>query len=259
MTKAQKTPQNILSFWNGRAKLGVQAGSQDVIMKRLEMAAIESHVHDGMRILEIGCGNGLTALELARRKAAKVLAVDFAPAMIAAATALAKKKPLRGTVRFEVADIRSLPESRGRFDLALTERVIINLSDWPTQRQAIIAVISRLRPGGAYVMCENSQDGLDQVNELRARIGLPKITPPWHNRYLRDHEISRLRIPGACLENVDCFSSTYYFLSRVVNAWLAAQKGRDPSYDTPLNKLALRLPSWGNMGQGRIWLWRKKK
>ena len=53
------------------------------------------------------------------------------------------------------------------------------------------------------------------------------------------------------------YSSTYYFLSRVVNAWEAAQSGKDPDYDAPVNQLALKLPPIGDFGQGRLWLWRK--
>jgi hypothetical protein len=106
-------------------------------------------------------------------------------------------------------------------------------------------------------MCENSQDGLDQMNAVRESVGLSRITPPWHNRYLRDAEIEQTKIPGLTLERIDYFSSTYYFLSRIVNAWQAAQNGREPDYDDPMNQLALKLPRLGKFGQGRIWLWRK--
>ena len=110
---------------------------------------------------------------------------------------------------------------------------------------------------GLYVMCENSQDGLDRINSLRERVNLPVINPPWHNRYLRDAEVEQLRLTGAKLEAINDYSSTYYFLSRVVNACVAAQEGRDPEYNAPLNRLALRLPPIGDLGQGRIWLWRR--
>ena len=54
------------------------------------------------------------------------------------------------------------------------------------------------------------------------------------------------------------YSSTYYFLSRVVNAAVAAEAGEDPDYDSFINRLALKLPPMGDMGQGKIWLWRRK-
>ena len=62
---------------------------------------------------------------------------------------------------------------------------------------------------------------------------------------------------GLLLEGVNDYSGVYYFLSRVVNAALAARAGKEPQYDSPVNKLALKLPGIGIRGQGRIWLWRK--
>jgi hypothetical protein len=106
-------------------------------------------------------------------------------------------------------------------------------------------------------MCEHSQDGLDRLNQLRLRAGLTAIVPPWHNRYLREAEAEAARFTDARLEALLDFSSTYYFLSRVVNAWLSAQEGQEPSYDAVVNQLAHCLPSLGDVGQGKVWLWRK--
>jgi len=108
-------------------------------------------------------------------------------------------------------------------------------------------------------MCENSQNGLDRINSLRREIGLESITTPWHNRYLLDTELSQLDIPGVRLERVNFYSSTYYFLSRIINAWIASNEGKEPDYEAPINQLALRLPAVvGDFGQGRIWLWRRR-
>lgn len=248
---------SILDFWNRRADLKQRAGSDDLIAKRLEIEAIARHVRDGMRIVEIGCGNGITALELAQRHDVEVTALDLAENMIAEARALADQVQLRGSVNFIVGDLRELPNPAAPFDLAYTERVLINLPDWSSQRQAIIDTGRIIAPGAAYIMCENSQDGLDRINELREQAGLKRIAPPWHNRYFRDAEIESGEFPGLQLDRIEHYSSTYYLLSRVVNAWLAAGEGKEPEYDAPVNQLALRLPPIGELGQGRIWVWRK--
>ncbi|HEX2385473.1 MAG TPA: methyltransferase domain-containing protein [Candidatus Binatia bacterium] len=247
---------DICAFWNSRAGLGEAAGSRDIIAKQLEIEAIASYVRDGMRVLDAGCGNGLTAIELARRYDIEVIGVDFASAMIAAAEGMLEGQRLKGSVSFGLGDVRSLGQFRG-FDLIYTERVLINLTDWQAQKDAIAAIGDALGERGLYIMCENSQDGLDHMNGLRECVGLSRITPPWHNRYLRDAEIEQAKFPALSLEGIDYFSSTYYFLSRVVTAWQAAQNGREPDYDDPINQLALQLPRFGRFGQGRIWLWRK--
>jgi ubiquinone/menaquinone biosynthesis C-methylase UbiE len=257
MAELNESTQDVCAFWNSRAGLGQWAGSRDVIAKQLEVEAIATYVRDGMRVLEVGCGNGITAIEIARRYKVELLGIDFAEEMIAAATAMLADQHLKGAVRFQVGAVCSLANFSECFDLIYTERVLINLPDWQAQRQAIASITGLLADGGLYAMCENSQDGLDQINSLRQRVGLSGITPPWHNRYLRDAELEQASFPGTKLEGVNTYSSTYYFLSRIVNAWLAAQGGREPDYDDPINQLALRLPSIGSLGQGRIWLWRK--
>lgn len=247
-----------LEFWNHQAKLKLAAGSKDIIAKQLEIEAIAKHIQDGMNILEVGCGNGITAIELVRRFDIKLTGIDFSEEMINEATAYAKENKLKGIAEFKVADIRQVSQFSQKYDLIFTERVLINLPDWPTQKEAIINITNLLAPGGLYVMCENSQEGLDMINQLRNQVGLPSISPPWHNRYFRDSEIAELNIEGITLKEVIFYSSTYYFLSRVVNAALSAKEGKEPAYDAPINQMAIQLPSIGDMGQGRIWLWQRK-
>jgi ubiquinone/menaquinone biosynthesis C-methylase UbiE len=257
MTHDTEIRGDVREFWNSRAGLGQWAGTRDVLAKQLEIDAIASHVRNGMRILEVGCGNGITAIELARRFSVDVTGIDFAEEMIAAATSMAHGHDLQGAVSFRTGDVTKLPEFDQGFDLIYTERVLINLPDWESQRAAIANITAMLAPGTAYVMCENSQDGLDKINTLRQRVQLPRIDPPWHNRYFRDAELAQLTLADVTLEAVDHYSSTYYLLSRVVNAALAAKTGQEPDYDSEINRLALSLPAIGEYGQGRIWLWRK--
>jgi len=257
VTEPTKQIEDVRDFWNSRAGLGLWAGTRDVTLKSLEIEAIAQQVEDGMRILEVGCGNGITAIELARRYDVQIAGIDYAPEMITAARGLADGQHLKGSVQFEAGDVDSVPSPSEKFDLIYTERMLINLPDWETQRQAIVKITKLLADNGLYVMCENSQDGLDKINALRERIGLPRITPPWHNRYLLDAELDQANIPGVELEDIKYFTSTYYFLSRVVNAWLAAREKKQPDYDAPINQLALELPSSGDLGQTRLWLWRQ--
>ena len=246
------------TFWQDRAKLGLEAGTKDTIAKQLEIQEISKYIRDGMRILDVGCGNGITAIDLATHFQVDVLGLDISPAMISEATRLASDRRLLGSVRFTVGDVTNIIGYFAPFDMVYTERVLINLDSWDLQKKAILNIGNLLDTGSVFVMCECSQSGLERLNLLRAKVGLTAITPPWHDRYIRDDEVNTLSNGRFSLEKVVDFSSTYYFLSRITNAWLSEQSGKEPDYQSLINQLALQLPSTGNVGQVNIWLWRKE-
>lgn len=249
--------ENIRDFWNSRAGLGKWAGTQDLVAKEIEIEAIAKYVKDGMTVLEAGCGNGVTAIELAKRHAISIKGTDFAEEMVAEAKKMAEGHKLKGTLNFETLDILNLQEIKETFDMIYTERVIINLMEWEIQKKAITNIFKMLKPGGIFVMCENSHEGWEEINRFREMLQVSPYQHPWHNRYFRDSEIESIQVPGVRLENIDYYSSTYYLLSRVVNAYLSKLENKDPSYEAPINQIAKQIPSVGKMGQGRIWIWKK--
>lgn len=271
MTQGSTEAPTVAAYWDARAVLGGRAGTDDLIAKQLEIEAIAKYVKDGMRVLDAGCGNGYTAVELAKRFDVFVQGIDTSPEMVKEAVRWAEENAdaMKGGVAFCEGDVLEPP--LGPFDLIYTERTLINLLDWETQRRAILGLIDALNywphlSGGLFVMCENSQDGLWSVNEMRSCVGLSTIIPPSHNRYIRDEEIAEIAemvtaqddgTAPSLLVSTDDYSGTYYFLSRVVNAAVAAWEGREPGYESRINYLATILPALPIRGQGRIWVWRR--
>ena len=251
------TDNRVLEHWNQRAKLEQRAGSDDLVAKELERRSIFKHIKDGMVVAEFGCGNGTTAIELLRQRDIELYCFDFSPAMIESAKKLAKEADMENRIHFQVGDVRDEPKQNKKFDVIFSERMIINLPDWESQAKAIRYLTSNLNAGGHYLMCENSKQGLDHLNKLRTFAGLANISPPWHNVYLIDDLVASLDIPEVKLVDVEKFSATYYFLSRVVNAWLSKKEGLEPSYDAPVNQLALELPPFGDCSQGKLWVFKK--
>lgn len=249
--------QDIQEFWNSRAHLELKAGTKDINAKTMEMEAISKYISDGMKILDVGCGNGISAITIAKRYAVQIKAFDYAEKMIESAKKSLAGKNLKGEIQFFVDGVKGLNNISDKFDLVYTERVLINLPSWDEQKVAIQNILNLLKQNGLYIMCENSYDALQRLNSLRLQVGLQEIDPPWHNRYICENEVENLHLEGAILEKVEKFSSTYYFISRVINAWMAKEEGKEPAYDSPLNKLALKLPPMGDVGQTKIWVWRK--
>jgi len=103
-------------------------------------------LHEESSVLDVACGSGGPAVELAGRTGASVVGVDVNPHAIATAGELARGAGLGARARFEVADAaRPLPYAAGSFDAAICIDAINHLPD----RAARLADWHRLlRPGG---------------------------------------------------------------------------------------------------------------
>ena len=239
----------VREYWDSQATRNTT--TWDSVGEELEVKAIMDYVKDGMEVLDVGCGTGETlSIFSEARKLKRAVGIDYSPKMIEAAE---KRHP---ELEFFTCDIRfSFPPSQGAWDLVYTQRCLINLPDWKTQSMVIQNLIDLLKPGGKLVLCENSFQALSNINKWRNAVGLPQIEVPWHNCYIDEQRLHLIK--GGYSEKP--FASTYYFLSRIVNAYVARKELREPHYDSNINELALHLP--GSMipgfSQTKLWIWRK--
>ena len=250
-----------LKFWDDRASMGYQAGSNDKILKYLEIEELKKYISGKTKILEIGCGNGYTSIEIANAFDVEILSFDYSKKMIDFANNLlreSKNLHLKDKVKFQVFDIRELKDLKGKFDIIITERVLINLDSFDEQIKAINNISSKLKKGGLFLMCESSIDGLNNINTERIKFDLDHIEMPWHNNYIDDKKLNS-KIDNIDLKLIETnnFSSTYYFLSRIIYANYAKVNNEDIKYDSLINKMSIKLPSLGNFSQTKIWVWKK--
>jgi SAM-dependent methyltransferase len=75
-------------------------------------------LHEGSRVLDVTCGPGLYAVELAGR-GCTVHGIDFSPASIAYARELAIEAGVADRCTFELRDVRTMEAPPGSFDAAL--------------------------------------------------------------------------------------------------------------------------------------------
>lgn len=102
-----------------------------------------AHADEGLRVLDIGCGQGRDALFIARA-GHKVVGVDLSPAGISDMVAVAKDENLQ--IEGIVADIGTfVPE--GMFDILLIDRTL-HMLDEETRLAALTRLIASVVPGG---------------------------------------------------------------------------------------------------------------
>lgn len=118
-------------------------------------AADRTELQPGDAALDVCCGTGDLALELATRVApgGHVVGSDFSEPMLDLAREKASRKSATG-VRFEWADALHLPYDDGRFDAVTVGFGVRNLSDLDAGLGEMRRV---LRPGGRLVVLEITQ------------------------------------------------------------------------------------------------------
>jgi ubiquinone/menaquinone biosynthesis C-methylase UbiE len=114
----------------------------------LELASLQP----GERVLDAGCGTGLTALRIAaRHPGCAVHGIDISPGMIAAARKNAKGKAVAAD--FRVGSITALPYPDASFDAVITNIMFHHL-DLEEKRRAVFEVARVLKAGGRYISAE---------------------------------------------------------------------------------------------------------
>src|SRR2546425_216159 len=122
------------------------------------------------RILEVGCGAGLTTLEFGRR-GYRIDAIDSVPAMIELTRRHASQSGFADSVRAEVGDVHSLNFQDKSFDLIVAMGVTPWLHDLRSALEEIVRVV---KPGG-YVLL--SADNKYRLHHLLDPLLNPAVTP----------------------------------------------------------------------------------
>jgi 27-O-demethylrifamycin SV methyltransferase len=120
----------------------------------------------GQRILDVGCGTGAPACDLAESLGVEVLGITTSEVGVEAARARAEQRGLSDRVAFELRDgtDNGLPEAS--FDRVWA----LESSHLMPDRRGLISECARvLRPGGRFVLCDVMRLRTIPFDELRRR------------------------------------------------------------------------------------------
>ena len=260
------TLEQIRAYWTEQARVHGEspaASWSDASAIDLEIREIANRLHDGDRVLDIGCGNGYSTVQFAARKRISIRGIDYVPVMVhhARARAAALSDRLATKPEFDVGDVTALQEPANAYDKVVCVRVIINLRDWPTQRAALLAVGRVVKPGGLLLLSEATVQGWKKLNAFRAEWGLAQIPMPPFNAYLDEDDVTRTLSTGFDLIEVANFASTYFVGTRVLKPLLAQALNASVNVADPAmhwNQWWAQLPPFGDYGTQKLFVFRKQ-
>ncbi|MDG2216958.1 MAG: methyltransferase domain-containing protein [Acidimicrobiales bacterium] len=118
-------------------------GGNEATMALTASLGIDSDSH----VLDVGCGLGGPAREMARTYGCHVTGIDLQPEFVYAAEGLSLMTGMEGPTSFEVGDVTVLDQSDRAFDAATMIHVGMNVPDKPG---LFGTIASALRPGGRF-------------------------------------------------------------------------------------------------------------
>jgi ubiquinone/menaquinone biosynthesis C-methylase UbiE len=251
-----------------RDALDLYATSRDTQVRDLEIAAFRRGFTRPGRVLDVGCGNGLTLLTLAESlEGFDLLGVDFVEKFIKGAVQLRDSRldRLKSVPRFECADaiayLKALPSSSVEY--VITARFLQNMPSEQVQRELLVEMHRVLTPGGRLLMCEGSEDGFGALNDLRHAVGLDRIPATSADNVsairLRDTEMEAYAESlGFSLHSKLGFAH-FFIMARVLHPLLV--KPQRPRFDARINELAkeiqMQLPFEPGHGSNTLWILEK--
>ncbi len=230
-------PSITKSIWNELASWWDEEYQEDDLYHRTFLFPTITKWVDakkGMRILDVGCGNGALA-RLFAKAGAEVVAVDFSDVFIEKS----KERSKEFTIDYRVIDatdeeqLNTLIDSK-KFDCIVSSMV---LHDMPTIEPLINTLPKLLKNSGIFIFsvphpCFNS--GLVDIEDLKENMKQKKLLLP--NRYIHSETFEILSKPGQPVKQI-CFHrplselfNTLFTAGFVMNGFVepVAKKGELP-------------------------------
>ena len=185
----------------------------DKNLRKLETEFVMAQLSSQDDIADFGCGDGESTVHYAS-KVRSCLALEHSKNLRDKALKRFEDAGLKNITLVD-GDALNLELFSGKFNVAVTQRVVINFMTWEEQKKVINNIWNSLRPGGRYVMIENTFEGFEAVNSVRRSVGLPNLPlHDWHNYFLHYEKFKEFIEGKFIIEKVQTFD-LYYLLTRV--------------------------------------------
>lgn len=237
-----------------------KATHSDTYLRNLEIKAISSQLTPDCKIIDVGCGNGFSTMEFAQQfPSTAFTGVDYASQMITHAKDSLSSKSLKNISFQEMDILKPCNTLLGQFDIAITERCIINLPTHELQVKAFENLCKLVKPGGTILLSEETMQAYNNINNLRLDSNLDPMSIQWHNLYIDFPNFIKDTKSVATLKTEVNFSSSYYLATRYFKALLCKELGLNPgeNLQSDFHKYSSSLPILGDFGLLKLFIFEK--
>lgn len=180
---------NLVGQWNIPI---VHAGGLKATDELLEMC----RTNEKSNLLDVGCGSGFTACQIAKKYNCHVVGIDISETMVARSKERARKENLT-KVEFQVADVTQLPFEDQSFDVVIMESFLNILGKADIIKRALDEISRVTKSGGRVGANELFADEstppelLERIRELLKNAtgpgqGLAQYTPTEFKKFFED-------------------------------------------------------------------------
>jgi ubiquinone/menaquinone biosynthesis C-methylase UbiE len=182
-------------------------------LRKLETDFVLSQINATDKMADFGCGDGESTVHYAA-KACSCLALEHSNRLRAKAAERFAEAGLTN-VTLMAGDALDLSAYANKFDLVVSQRLVINFMTWEEQKRVLENIRESLRPGGRYIMIENTFEGFEALNAVRRAVGLANVPlHDWHNYFLHYDRLMEFLEGKFTVEKTHTFN-LYYLLTRV--------------------------------------------
>ncbi|MBI5392782.1 class I SAM-dependent methyltransferase [Candidatus Woesearchaeota archaeon] len=161
-------------YWNNRYKTFKNVGHSDVDYYRYEESIRYAifkrliHLKAGIKMLDVGCGDGVWAVKNAKRKA-EVTAVDISEECILAAEQ--RNKENNTTAQFKVSKAEDINFPNEQFDIVYSITVLQHIPTQEKLEQAVFKMITTAKKNGNICILEKAplEDSKSDVDHITIR------------------------------------------------------------------------------------------
>ncbi len=184
---------SIARFWDRVAKRFAAAEIKDVQSYQRRLKAIEARLRPDAHVLDMACGSGMLAAQLAPL-VATIDAVDISPKMLRIA---GERTSGLCNVLFQRGAIEDFTAPPASYDAVLAMSILHLLDDW---RGAIAKAYDLLKPGGVFISNTHCIEGERKRLKFVVRLGVPLGLMPNLQVFGKEAFLAAIRDAGFVIE-----------------------------------------------------------